>query len=366
MRFALRRAPNDDRATSRATSRQVVEAIVGRSSVGAGSDIAQRDDGQLIDRRDRSLGRRVVGAKRFDRVADELEPDRLRLSPGGKDVEDAAADRRTRRARRPDPRGVKPASISSSPRSAGAMSWPGLSSIDAPSSRSGALTRGSSAAADATITRAVPRGQRVERPGARGGDADVRRHARDTDRLRATETAGPRARRRGPTALRAPRGRSATSATVCSRSPSPGTTYSTTPCGIACAAAATYSAFAAGVRPETARAGASMPLRGTALFSERRADSGKSRSPRHPRSAPDSDREPQIEHEAAARVKSCWICVRCASQCHSAIRQSARHESSRRWPSSNNPLRPASAPPARHALRRCRGRRWRLRPSRRP
>ena len=51
---------------------------------------------------------------------------------------------------------VNPASTSSSPRSVGEMSWPGLRSIEASSSRSGALTRGSSAAADATITRAVP------------------------------------------------------------------------------------------------------------------------------------------------------------------------------------------------------------------
>ena len=58
----------------------------------AGEHVAQRHDRHLIDRRDRSLRRRVVGAQRFDRVADELEPDRLRLA-GGKHVDDAAADR---------------------------------------------------------------------------------------------------------------------------------------------------------------------------------------------------------------------------------------------------------------------------------
>ena len=45
------------------------------------------------------------------------------------------------------------------------------------SSAPGALTRGSSAAADATTTRAGAAGERVQRPGAGRRDADVRRHA---------------------------------------------------------------------------------------------------------------------------------------------------------------------------------------------
>ena len=51
---------------------------------------------------------------------------------------------------------VKPASTSRSARSCGSISVPAVISIDARSRRSGGLTRGSSAAADATIRRAVP------------------------------------------------------------------------------------------------------------------------------------------------------------------------------------------------------------------
>ena len=54
--------------------------------------IAQRDDADLIDRLERSLCARVVGADRFDRVANELEPDRLRLACRIH-VDNAAADR---------------------------------------------------------------------------------------------------------------------------------------------------------------------------------------------------------------------------------------------------------------------------------
>src|SRR5262249_27230140 len=56
----------------------------------------------------------------------------------------------------------------------------------------------------------------------------------------------------------------------CSRSRSLGTTYNTDPRGIACAAPATYSAFAGGVSPETARAGASIPLRRSAVLKSAR------------------------------------------------------------------------------------------------
>jgi hypothetical protein len=54
--------------------------------------VAQGNDGDLIDRRDRTLRRRVVGADRFDRVADELQPDRVR-GARRKDVHDPATDR---------------------------------------------------------------------------------------------------------------------------------------------------------------------------------------------------------------------------------------------------------------------------------
>src|SRR5262249_9458372 len=60
--------------------------------------------------------------------------------------------------------------------------------------------------------------------------------------------------------------KNATSANARSMSASAGTMYTTTPCGNAWAAAATNNAFAGGVSPDTARAGASMPLRATADF----------------------------------------------------------------------------------------------------
>ncbi len=55
-------------------------------------DVPQRYDRDLIDRRNRSLRGRIVGPKRFDRVADELEPHRVR-GRRGEHVDDAAADR---------------------------------------------------------------------------------------------------------------------------------------------------------------------------------------------------------------------------------------------------------------------------------
>src|SRR5262245_10485125 len=57
-----------------------------------------------------------------------------------------------------------------------------------------------------------------------------------------------------------------TSALASSMSASLGSTYSTTLCGRACAALATSSAFAGAVRPDTTRAGTSMPLRAIAVF----------------------------------------------------------------------------------------------------
>ncbi len=54
-------------------------------------DVAKGNDRNLIDRRNRSLRRRIVGAERLDRVPDELQPYRVRFA-GGKDVGDAAAD----------------------------------------------------------------------------------------------------------------------------------------------------------------------------------------------------------------------------------------------------------------------------------
>ena len=64
--------------------------------------------------------------------------------------------------------------------------------------------------------------------------------------------------------------KNATSSTACSMSASLGSTYNTTPCGRLWAAAATNRALAAGVRPDTTRAGTSMPLRAIAVFNSAR------------------------------------------------------------------------------------------------
>ena len=53
--------------------------------------VPEGHDRDLIDRLDRPLRGRVVAPQRFNRVADELQPNGLTLS-GGKHVEDAAAD----------------------------------------------------------------------------------------------------------------------------------------------------------------------------------------------------------------------------------------------------------------------------------
>ncbi len=70
-------------------ARQVVEE---RRGPIVAEHVAQRDHGELIDRLNRSLRRWIVGTQRFDRVADEFEPDRRRLT-GGIDVDDTAANR---------------------------------------------------------------------------------------------------------------------------------------------------------------------------------------------------------------------------------------------------------------------------------
>src|SRR5439155_4378930 len=53
----------------------------------------QRDDMRLVDGLDGPLGSRVVGAKRLDRVADELQTDRMARA-GGIEVHDPAANRK--------------------------------------------------------------------------------------------------------------------------------------------------------------------------------------------------------------------------------------------------------------------------------
>ena len=57
----------------------------------SGQQLLQRDDVRLVDGLDGALGPRVVGAKRLDRVADELQADRLPRARGI-EVHHAAAD----------------------------------------------------------------------------------------------------------------------------------------------------------------------------------------------------------------------------------------------------------------------------------
>ena len=223
---------------------------------------------KLIDRLDRALRRRVVGAQRLDGVADELEADRLRF---------AGRDRR-RRCRRG--RANSPCSSAGSSRLiAGLDQQLGeIVRIDlvsrlelettALSSRAGAVTRGSSAAADATTTRAVPVADRMQRPRARGRHAEVRRQAAIRIDLHATETAAPPLAA-ASRALRAPRGRTRRRRRQLLEV-GVGRHDVRTRLAAAPRAAATASAFAAGVSPLTR----SRPGRSSAAAGDGRLEQG--------------------------------------------------------------------------------------------
>ena len=135
---------------------------------------------------------------------------------------------------------------------------------------SGGLTRGSSAAAEATINGGRVRSrERVQRPRARRGDVEVRREPAVRDRPRATgngrttrsTSASGQAFERGEEEARVlassarRRRRSARRAAVLPRA----------------AEAAAYMAFAAGVSPLTRAAGAPAPRRLAAVFSSARS-----------------------------------------------------------------------------------------------
>ena len=241
-------------------ARQVVEK---RRRPIVAEHVVQRNDGQLIDRLDGSLGRGIVGSERFDRVADELEPDRPGIA-GGIDVHDAAADREL---------AVLVRRIFAAE--------PGIDEKLAEIGRGDVLIRpqidrGAQHARRAADARQQRRGRRdddsaraarqgVEGPGACRGDADVRRHPA----VRVDFMGGERQHRSSTAASESPSSaarKNCASATASSRSASLGTTYSTAPFGSAWAAAATYSAFAEAVRPETTRAGPSIPLRAIAVL----------------------------------------------------------------------------------------------------
>ena len=89
-RAACRRARGPRRARTRARSDgrspEVVERRVAERSErrpASPRQLLQRHDGRLVERRGRALRRGVVGADRLDRVADELEADRLGARPAG-------------------------------------------------------------------------------------------------------------------------------------------------------------------------------------------------------------------------------------------------------------------------------------------
>ena len=67
------------------------EVVEDRGAAVVVEHVAQGNDGNLIDGGKRALGGGIVGAKRFDGVADELQPYRVRLA-GRKDIDDPAAD----------------------------------------------------------------------------------------------------------------------------------------------------------------------------------------------------------------------------------------------------------------------------------
>ena len=246
--------------------------VASRSSVvvrrAHGKHILQRHDADLIDRLDRPLGRRVVATHRLNRVADELEPDRLRLA-GRKDVDDAAADRelavlvrrilareagideQLREIDRRDllarlqieRRAEKPA------RSADARhQGRGRRDHDAGGAGADAVQRPRAHRRHADVRRQPPvrihlvRGERQNGPIGRGAGQPF--HARPRRRRRPRPPARGRRRSAAHTAPRRAAG--------CWRR------------------AATNSALAAGVRPDTTRAGTSMPLRAIAVFNSAR------------------------------------------------------------------------------------------------
>ncbi len=175
------------------------------------SDIArqllQRRDRRPIERHARPLCRRVVGANRFDGVADELEPNRL-VGAGWIEIHDAAAHAEL----------------------AGFVDWilariAGLREEVGERRRRDVLARRQRHSPCASADRAAPAEAEAPQP-MRPRDARPRTRwraalwrvpmrcrsavsARDRDRLRATETAAPRARRPHPTTPRARRGRTA-------------------------------------------------------------------------------------------------------------------------------------------------------------
>ena len=108
LRSASRRAPSTSSGSETSTIGLPLrpEIVEDRrrsiASIRIAEQFLQRRDRGLVERRGRSLRRRVVGADRLDRVADELEPDRLaRRRP--ERSRRRRRGRRTRRVRRPDP-----------------------------------------------------------------------------------------------------------------------------------------------------------------------------------------------------------------------------------------------------------------------
>ena len=145
-------------------------------AIGIRQQLALRSDDDLIERRQRSLRRRVVAAHRFDDVADELEADRLRFGTPDRNRR-RRRGRRTRRARRRDPQvRIRPARAA---RPVPAARFRGRARIEARRARAGRDrdSRGISARADATTMRAVPAASAMKRAGARGRDLKVRRQA---------------------------------------------------------------------------------------------------------------------------------------------------------------------------------------------
>ncbi len=140
-----------------------------------------------IERGLRTLRRGVEAADGFDDVADELEARSDSLRTPDRDRRRRRA-RRTRRVRRRDLPARTPRAPAARSAPAATPSVPGAMTRPAPASRSGALSRGTSARADATTRRAAPEAIACKAR-ARRRDLEMRRQSAVGSRLPAMAAA---------------------------------------------------------------------------------------------------------------------------------------------------------------------------------
>ena len=156
-----------------------------RSSAATGLGLAEalpnRDDARLVDRTRRTLRGRVVAA--IDSTVSPMNSTRRgSASPGGNTSTMPPRTQNSPCSSTGSSR-VNPASTSCSASNCGPISTPAVRSTEAEASCAGGTSRGSSAAAEITTTRACPRRFR-ERAGTGGRHLQVRRQPAIRDRLR--------------------------------------------------------------------------------------------------------------------------------------------------------------------------------------